>query len=79
MDWSNPGPFVRQTSMAAPMILSVIWSNSSSLTMFPSLGLLRVPFSVFSVFSVVSRICIPLFKVAIAYQIVWFLSPVADR
>ena len=39
IDWSNPGPGVRQTSMAAPMILAVIWSNSSSLTMFPSLGL----------------------------------------
>ena len=79
MDWSDPGPSLRQTSMAAPMILSVIWSNSTSLTTFPSLGLLRVPLSVFSVLSVVSRIYIPLLKVAIAYQILWFLSLVADR
>ena len=70
IDWSNPGPSVRQTSMAAPMILSVIWSYSSSSTMFHSLGLLRVLLSVFSVLSVVSRIYIPLLKVAIAYQIV---------
>ena len=34
------------------MILSVIWSNSSSSTMFPSLSLLRVPPSVLLTFGI---------------------------
>ena len=60
------------------MILSVIWLNSSSSTMFPSLGLHLILLSVFAVLSVVSRTCISLLKVAIAYQIVWSFSPMAD-
>ena len=61
----TPVPVSDRTSLAGPMILSVIWSNSSRSTMFPSLGLLRVPLSVFSVLSVVSRIYIPLLKAAV--------------